>query len=227
MHNFSRFVGVLGLVLACRSAPEARTEHLGWTVRYVHRTGAGDAFAREQHPDLTAALLDGRGVFAFAGEGVRVRLGRPTDPAERCQGALCAREERSLLLATLASAGDLVPFQQLAEDSPSYEFLGDDVEVANLHTRGGRFVGVVHHAGGDARFTLEARWIGEPGDPNAELTKELLLTPLERLGARRLADRVRSLVGMPLLWDMFIETGSAAGRDVYRAAEVGNPPEAL
>jgi hypothetical protein len=227
MRTFCSMLGALGVVLACRSAPEVRTEHLGWTVRYVHRTGAGDAFAREQHPDLTVTLLDGRGVFAFAGERGRVRLGRATERAEHCQGALCSPEDRGRLLVTVASAGALQPLQGVVEDSPSYEFLGDDVEVAQLHTRGGRFVGTVHHSTGDARFTLEVRWIAEPGDPNAELTKDVLLTPLERLGARRLADRVRAVVGMPLLWDMHIETGDAAGRDVYRAAEVGNPPDVL
>ncbi len=223
-------VAVLGLAITMGCSHElVLAPHTGWTLRYAHHTGTGDTvLSRGRRPDVIAALLDGRARFFVVG-GPSARLDPATPTATLCQGDRCAPTTPAEALAVLTDTTGLTVPPGASESDIAVMYLNDRLEVANVHTDGARFTGAVQHPGGAYVFTVEVRWIVQPGDPTAAVATTYFVAPLRRLGAHRLVAAIQRTVGLPLLFDVRIVNSHAAGDadegdDVYRAISIGNAP---
>jgi hypothetical protein len=216
---------------AGRQAPPPPA-HTGWTLRYTQRVGEGSAPPRDVRPDVAMGVLDGRARVALSDRGIEGRIDHATQRADLCRMGSCSPGRYADVLARLAAVDELPEAHGLVEDPPSSDSISDPMEIANVPTTGARFVGTVHTASGPLRVQIEARWIDSPGEASVEVVKDFFLTPVERIGARALAARIRETAGLPLHWEVRMQQAhpdgsTAEGAVVFHAAELGNPPASL
>jgi hypothetical protein len=220
----------VALVACAGQRPPPTAAHTGWTLRYTQRVGEGSTPPRDVRPEVAMAVLDGRARITVADREGRVE--HATQRADLCRAGACSAARFADVLATLNAVDELSEAQGLAEDAPSIETQSDPVEIANVPTSGARFVGTVHAAPGLLRVQVDVRWIESAGEASVEVVKDFFLAPLERIGARSLASRIRETAGLPLHWEVRMQqaraNGSTAeGAVVFHAAELGNTPAAV
>ena len=175
-------------------------------------------------------VLDGRAFIATG--AAEARLEHAQRHAEFCRAGTCTAADYDAVLAAITASEDLRPAAGASEAAPVIELLLDPVEVTNIRTSGGRFVGALRGPSGSVRVTIEIRWIDHPGDLSVEVAKDFFLTPLRRLGATKLVEAIRRTSGLPLSWEVRIvnerpDGTSVEGAVAMRAAEIANPPSGL
>jgi hypothetical protein len=177
-------------------------------------------------------VLDGAARMTARERGVEARVDPARADVSLCHAAECSPTDEQTAFLTVGGTEDLPSFANAHESDPQVDHLDDPMTIANVPTQGARFVSTVQAPIGDLRFTVEVRWIDEPGERSVEAVKRFFLAPLVRMGATRLVDEIRRASGLPLHWEVRIVTqrrdgSSGEGSVVYHAAEMGNPPAAL
>jgi hypothetical protein len=220
-------------LLACSPArPPPPPAHSGWTLRYTQRVGEGSATARDVRPDVAMVVLDGAARMNVRERGIEARLDPARADVTLCHAAQCTPTDEQTAFLAIGGVEDLPSFANAHETDPQMERLDDPLSIVNVPTQGARFVSTVHAPTGDVRFTVEVRWIDEPGERSVEVVKRFFLAPLVRMGAAQLVDQIRHESGLPLHWEVRIATqrrdgSTGEGSVVYHAAEMGNAPAAL
>jgi hypothetical protein len=226
-------LGIATSLLACSPArPPPPPAHTGWTLRYTQRVGEGAAVARDVRPDVAMVVLDGAARITVRERGIEARVDPGRAEVALCHAAQCSPVDEQTAFLAIAGADDLPSFENSPETDPVIDRLDDPLAIVNVPTQGARMSSTVHAPMGDVRFTVEVRWIDEPGERSVEVVKRFFLAPLVRMGASRLADEIRRSSGLPLHWEVRIVTqrrdgSSGEGSVVFHAAEMGNPPAAL
>ncbi len=232
VHATWSLAALIALATACAARqPPPAPSHTGWTLRYTQRVGEGSTPPRDVRPDVAMAVLDGVARIAVRERGVEARVDSVRARVELCRGTCVATDQASAMLA-VAGVEDLPRATSVREEAPVTERIDEPLSITNVPTQGARYVGALRSSQGDLRFTLNVRWIDEPGERSVEVVKDFFLAPLVRMGAASLVSELRRSVGLPLHWEVRIVTRRADGSTgegavVYHAAEMTNPPAAL
>lgn len=220
-------------IAACGGAQRNETAaHSGWTLHYTHRTGAGIGSARDVRPDVRVEVIDDRFRVTSPERALDVRANAARRVVQVCRDGRCQLSNFDQTLAAVTAVDEGGPAPGLREEPPTTETLSDPESIANVSTRGARFVSIHRSAAGTFRATIEVRWIEEPGDRAVEAVKTLLLAPLVRRGLSQLVAEIRRTVGLPLQWHAHIgiDRGDAPAEGtttIVRAASLDDPPAAI
>lgn len=209
--------------------PPPPPAHTGWTLRYTERVGEGSATARDVRPDLGIVVLDGAARMMVRERGIEARVG---DEVSLCRQGQCAPSEEISAMLAVGGVDDLPSFPNAREDEPTIDRIDEPLAITNVPTEGARFNSVVRSGAAVLRFTVTVRWADQPGERSIETVKRFFTAPLVRMGAARLVEEIRRTSGLPLHFEVRIQTlradgSSGEGSVVYHAAEMGNPPAAL
>lgn len=217
-------------LVAC-SAALPPPSHVGWSLRYIERSGSEQG-APETRPEIRLTVLDGVGRVAAPTREVYARFRHGAREAELCHAARCQTVDAVTAFVGVEGLDGLAAPPGAQESEPTVELQFDDELVANVRTQGGRFVSALRGPAGAMGVEVLVRWIDGPGGESVEAAKGFFLAPLRRMGATRLADAIARAAGLPLRWEVRIRNTAPGGEarvgtNVHVAAEIGNPPERL
>ncbi len=170
-------------------------------------------------------MLDGRLRLLSAETSLDLRYDGPHARAWRCSGTCIAADPARAFAAGLGFEAE-GPTPTVREAEPAVETLSEPQSIANVPTRGARFTVRYASSVGSFEASVVARWIDAPGDPSVEAVKDVFLAPLVRWGLARTVEQIRSVVGLPLAWELRVGAArSGEGTSfVFRAAALDNPP---